>query len=214
MPFLARGVVEPARAIAEQNVAVLAEAVRQGYTIVATEPSAVLALSHEYLSLLPGDHDAELVSKNVFEACHYLWKLHQRGKLQLDFHPLHLLMGYHLPCHTKALEIGVPATSLLQLIPGLQIERLEKGCSGMAGMYGFPKKNYRNSLRAGLPLLTAMRTGSFSVGTTECSTCKAQMEQGNTKPTIHPVKILALSYGLMPELRELVNSPGKELLVT
>jgi Fe-S oxidoreductase len=214
MPMIARGLVSKARGIAEHNVAILAEAVRQGYTIVATEPSAVLALTHEYPQLLPGDHDAEMIAENALEACHYLWRLHQRGKLQLNFGQLNTSLGYHTPCHTKALEIGTPAESLLRLIPGLKVERIEKGCSGMAGMYGFQRENYRRSLRAGLPLITAVRTGSFVAGTTECSTCKVQMEQSTSKPTIHPVKIVALAYGLMPELRTLINSPGKDLVVT
>ena len=78
MPYIARGHVPLARNIAETNVALLAEAIRQGYTIVATEPSAVLALTHEYLQLLPDDQDAEMVSQNTYEACHYFWRLHQR----------------------------------------------------------------------------------------------------------------------------------------
>jgi FAD/FMN-containing dehydrogenase/Fe-S oxidoreductase len=214
MPMISRGLVAKAREIAEHNVAILAEAVRQGYSIVATEPSAVLALTHEYLMLLPGDHDAEMVAENSYEACHYLWRLHQRGKLQLNFGHVNASLGYHTPCHTKALEVGSPAESLLRLIPGLKVEKLEKGCSGMAGVYGFQHENYRSSLRAGLPLITAVRTGSFIAGTTECSTCKVQMEQSTSKPTIHPVKIVALAYGLMPELRGLINSPGKELVLT
>jgi hypothetical protein len=40
------------------------------------------------------------------------------------------------------------------------------------------------------------------------------MEQGTTKPTIHPIKLLALSYGLMPQIAQLLNSPGQELIVT
>ncbi len=214
MPLITRGVLDPARRTAEQNVALLAEAVRQGYTIVATEPSAVLALTHEYPILLPGDHDAKLVAENSFEACHYLWRCHQRGKLQLDFVPLAMTLGMHTPCHMKALEVGSPAESLLELIPGLRIERLEKGCSGIAGMYGFQRGNYRNSLRAGLPLLTAVRSGSFQAATTNCSTCKIQMEQGTTKPTVHPIKLVALAYGLMPEIRKLLDSPGEDLVVT
>ncbi len=214
MPLIARGVLDPARRIAEQNVAMLAEAVRQGYTILATEPSAVLALTHEYPLLLPGDDDAELVAEHTYEACHYLWRSHQRGRLQLDFTPLPTTLGYHIPCHMKALEVGTPGENLLGLIPGIQIERLEKGCSGMAGLYGMQRRNYRNSLRAGLPLLTAVRTGGFKVGTTECSACKIQMEQGSTKPTIHPIKLLALAYGLMPELKQLLQSPSEELVVT
>ena len=214
MPLITRGVLDPARRMAEQNVALLAEAVRQGYTIVATEPSAVLALTHEYLTLLPGDHDAQLVSENTYEASHYLWHCHQRGKLQLDFSPLTSTIGLHTPCHMKALEVGTPTENLLELIPGLRVERLEKGCSGIAGMYGFSRQNYRNSLRAGLPLLSAIRTGSFQIATTTCSTCKIQMEQGTSKPTIHPIKIVALAYGLMPELRTLLDSPSHDLVVS
>ena len=114
----------------------------------------------------------------------------------------------------KALEVGTPTENLLELIPGLRVERLEKGCSGIAGMYGFSRQNYRNSLRAGLPLLSAIRTGSFQIATTTCSTCKIQMEQGTSKPTVHPIKIVALSYGLMPELRSLLDSPSHDLVVS
>ena len=214
MPLITRGVLDPARRTAEQNVALLADAVRQGYTIVGTEPSAVLALTHEYPTLLPGDHDALLVAESTYEACHYLWRCHQKGKLQLDFSPLATTIGLHTPCHMKALEVGTPAESLLELIPGLRVERLEKGCSGIAGMYGFHRKNYRNSLRAGLPLLTAVRTGSFKAAATTCSTCKIQMEQGTSKPTVHPIKLVALAYGLMPELRGLLDSTSEDLVVT
>jgi hypothetical protein len=49
---------------------------------------------------------------------------------------------------------------------------------------------------------------------TECSTCKMQMEQSSTKPTLHPIKLLALAYDLMPDVAELVRSRGRELVVT
>ena len=48
----------------------------------------------------------------------------------------------------------------------------------------------------------------------ECSTCKIQMEQGTTKPTIHPIKILAMAYGLMPELENLFNRRSGELVIS
>jgi hypothetical protein len=40
------------------------------------------------------------------------------------------------------------------------------------------------------------------------------MEQGTTKPTIHPVKLLALAYGLMPEVASLLTARSEELTVT
>jgi Fe-S oxidoreductase len=103
---------------------------------------------------------------------------------------------------------------LLKLIPGLTVQRIDQGCSGMAGTFGLKRQNYRNSLRAGWGLITALRDPVIQAGTTECSTCKIQMEQGTTKPTIHPLKILALAYNLMPELDNLLLTRGEELVVT
>ena len=40
------------------------------------------------------------------------------------------------------------------------------------------------------------------------------MEQGSAKPTIHPIKLLALAYGLMPEVADLVRSGGNSLVVS
>jgi Fe-S oxidoreductase len=110
--------------------------------------------------------------------------------------------------------VGSPGENLLRLVPGLSVRRIEKGCSGMAGTYGLKQKNYRNSLRAGWGLISALRDPQIQVGTTECSACKIQMEQGTTKPTIHPMKLLALSYRLMPELDRLLSARGEELVVT
>jgi Fe-S oxidoreductase len=214
MPLISQGMLEPGRIVAQRNVALLAESVRQGYTIVATEPSAVLALTHEYPILLDNDEDALLVADHTREACHYLWQLHQRGGLNLDFLPQRISVGYHVPCHLRALDVGAPAENLLRLVPGMRVTRLEKGCSGIAGLYGVKHANYRASLRAGLDLITTMRKGPFQIGTTECSTCKMQMEQGTSRPTIHPVKLMALAYGLIPEIAAQIRTPSKRFVVT
>lgn len=213
MPMIAQGAIDKARALAEHNIRLLAEAVRQGYQIVASEPTAALCLTHEYLQLVDDD-EAALVANHTTEACQYLWNLHRQGKLQLDFKPLSATLGYHTPCHLKALGIGTPGENLLRLIPGLSVSRTEAGCSGMAGTYGLKRENYRNSLRAGWGLISALRSAPIQAGTTECSTCKMQMEQGTSKPTIHPLKVLASAYGLMPELGHLLTSPAEELVVS
>jgi len=213
MAAIARGALDYARRLAEHNTALLAEAVRQGYRIVASEPAAVLCLTREYPQLLD-DEDARLVAAHTSEACSYLWNMHTLGKLQLDFRPIHTALAYHMPCHLKALQVGSPGLSLLGLIPGLQLFALEEGCSGMAGTFGLQRQNYRASLRAGWALISRLRDPRIHAGTTECSACKMQMEQGTTKPTIHPLKVLALAYGRMPEIAPLLSTPGSELIVT
>jgi len=213
MPAVAFGAVETAKRVAAHNVQVLADAVRQGYQVVTAEPSAALCLKHEYPNLLDED-DVRLVAANTSEACTYLWRLHQSGKLKLDFKPVNASLGYHQPCHLRALGVGSPGELLLRLIPGLNVQRLDHGCSGMAGAFGLRHKNYRSSLRAGWGLISALRDPAIQCGTSECSTCKIQMEQGTTKPTIHPLKMLALSYGLMPDVARLLTVRGEELIVT
>jgi Fe-S oxidoreductase len=213
MNRLAIGDVERARKLAERNVACLAEAVRQGYEIVCTEPTAALCLKREYPDLLD-DGDARLVAAHAHDACEYLWQLHEAGKLELNFQPLNLTLGYHLPCHLRALEVGSPGEMLLGLIKGVTVRRIERGCSGMAGTFGLKRENYRASLRAGWGLISAMRSPSVQFGATECSACKMQMEQGTTKPTIHPLKILAFAYGVMPEIESLLSAKSEELTIT
>ena len=213
MNRIAIGDIERARKAAARNVRILAEAVRQGYEVVCTEPTAALCLTHEYPDLLDDD-DVKLVADNTHDACAYLWRLHEAGKLELNFQPLNLSLGYHLPCHLKALEVGSPGEQLLRLIKGVNVRRIERGCSGMAGTFGLKRENYRASLRAGWGLISGMRDPAVQLGTTECSACKIQMEQGTTKPTIHPLKILALAYGIMPELQSLLSARGGELTVT
>ena len=213
MPQLTMGDVERARPAVVMNVKRLAEAVRQGYEIVASEPAAALCLKQEYVHLL-GSDDARLVAQHTHEATDFLWQLHRAGELELDFKPLNVTVGYHLPCHMKVLSDAVPGAQLLRLIPGLTLERIDRGCSGMAGTFGLKAENYRRSIRMGFGLIAALREPKINIGSTECSTCKIQMEQGTTKPTVHPLKLLALSYGLMPQLATRLQAMSEELIVT
>ncbi len=209
MSLISDGLVGRARVIAKQNVELLADAVRQGYQVVTSEPSANLALTHEYLNLMD-EVDARLVADNCMDVHAYLWKLHQQGQLELDFRPVNTTVGYHTPCHTKAVHREIPAMKLLGLIPGLTLHSIGKGCSGMAGTYGLKRVNYRRSLRAGIGLINALRAPDLVLGVTECSTCKMQMEHGTSKPTVHPIKLLAMAYDLMPDLANLFHRKSGE----
>jgi Fe-S oxidoreductase len=212
MSMMALGALAAARRVAKQNVALLADAVRQGYNIVATEPAAALSLRQEYPQLL-GDEDADLVAEHTADATSFLWQLHRQGKLRLDLRPMSVTVGYHQPCHLRALEVGSPTENLLRLIPGLEVQRLEAGCSGMAGTFGLQRCNFRASLKAGRPLARALRNPALHAGVTDCSACRLQMEQVANKPTIHPIKLLALSYQLMPELAHELTVRREELIV-
>lgn len=207
MARITSGDLKGARRIARKNVRLLAELVRQGYDIIATEPAALLCLKHEYPNLLD-DEDAHLVAENSSEACDFFWKLHQADRLALDFNPISTTIAYHQPCHLRVLDPLQVGSQLLELIPELMVDRVEAGCTGMAGTWGLQRKNYRSSLRIGWPLISAMRAARVSIATTECSACKMQIEHGSARTTLHPLKLLAYAYGRMPKIeKELVPEP-------
>ncbi len=211
MPLVSAGDVDAARRVAKVNIRILSEAVRQGYTIVATEPSAVTCIKHDY-PLLVDDEETDRVIAATTDAMSYLTQLHREGRLRLDFQPLSVSVLYHAPCHSR-LHGDTSTEQLLRLIPGLSIQGNDHGCSGMAGTYGLAREHYRSSLRQGRALLTALRSSAVEAGATECSACRLQMEQGNTKPTIHPIKILAKAYGISSKFDGILN-PSTARLVT
>jgi FAD/FMN-containing dehydrogenase/Fe-S oxidoreductase len=213
MAMISAGDLEPARELARENLRALADFAREGCKIVCTEPTAAVCLKQEYPLLL--DHpDVDVVASQVVEAGDFLAQLHARGRLRTDFHPLDLVVGYHTPCHLKALGAGTPLMNLLKLIPRLEVRTIEVGCSGMAGAWGLTSRNFRESIRIGWKLISRMRAGDIVAGVTECSSCKMQMEQGTQIPTVHPLKLLALSYGLMPEIRARLEPSRKKLVVS
>ncbi len=213
MAMISAGDLDAARRIAEQNMRQLIELARERHTIVCTEPAAALCLKTEYPRLL--DHpDVEMLASQVIEAGAFLKQLHERGELNTSFSPLDFEAGYHTPCHLKALDQGSPLSDLLKLIPNLRVNRIEEGCSGMAGAFGLTRENFKTSIRIGWDLISRMRSNEFRFGTTECSSCKLQMEQGTNTPTIHPVKLMALAYGLMPEIRDRLKPMTKKLVIS
>lgn len=200
MPALIAGDVDYARELALRNLRILGNAVRDGYTVVCSEPTAALMLRDQYLKLTD-DLDAALVAENTMDVGHYLSGLDARGHLPSPEQALHARVGYHQPCHLRALGVGTPGLDLIRKIPELDVQFIDRGCSGMAGTYGLARDHFRTSLRAGRGLLSRLRDPDIEIGATECGACRMQMEQGVTKRTLHPIKLLSLSYGLSPSLR-------------
>jgi Fe-S oxidoreductase len=212
MAPLAYGDVETARETAQVNLRVLADLAREGFPILCSEPTAALMLRHDTLDLLD-DPDARLVAAQTVELTAFLWDLYQQGQLRTDFRRLDLAVGHHVPCHLKALGRPPAGPALLGLVPGLRVHTIDVSCSGMAGTFGLQAANYAVSLEAGRPMLEELARPSVLFGSTECSTCRLQMEDGSGKRTLHPAQYLALAYGFMPELLSRLKQPLGNLVL-
>lgn len=213
MAMVSAGDLIAARSVAEENLKILSEFAREGHQIICLEPSAAICLKQEYPMLVKGD-DSQVVSSQVREVGEFLLQLHESKKLCTDLMPLDLDLDYHTPCHIKALSSRSALKELLALIPELRVNTIEKGCSGMAGTYGLARETFETSKQIGRELIDHMKTTNVRAGSTECSSCKMQMEQETRIPTVHPLKLLALSYGLMPELERSLQPQKKKLVVS
>lgn len=209
---LAQGDIETTRELAALNLRAFAEVARQGMPIVCLEASAALMLRQDYLEFLD-DVDARAVALQAVEFTEFLNRLDQAGALRPDLQPFVGTIGYHVPCHMKALRGPLAGPQLLAKIPGLRVHTLDLSCSGMAGTFGLEQKNYSVSLAAGQPMLDELRRLDGAVGAAECSSCRMQMEEGAGKRALHPAQYLAIAYGLMPELAERLKKPFRSLVL-
>ena len=193
LPAIVYGDVGRAKKDLSYNVRHLAEAIRKGYKIVCSEPSAALCLKQELRHFVAGD-DAKLVSENTYELMDYLLDLHRQGKLKAAASPMQREFVYHLPCHLCAIGGGTASIKVLQELCGTKVTDLKAGCCGIAGTFGMQKKNYDLSSQIAVGLKQALEKSPTRNVLTECAACKMQIEHLSNCVVSHPIKILAGCY--------------------
>ncbi|MDD5064162.1 MAG: anaerobic glycerol-3-phosphate dehydrogenase subunit C [Phycisphaerae bacterium] len=196
LPAIVYGNVKRARKDLEYNVKHLAKAVRDGYKIVCSEPSAALCLKQELKHFVAGE-DAKLVCENTYELMIYLSDLSRQNKLKPVKNRISRSFVYHQPCHLYALGEGRAGVELLKKVCYANITELDSGCCGIAGTFGFSKKNYELSSQISARLKDAMEKSPVKEVLTECAACKMQIEHISGAAVVHPIKILAEAYRSM-----------------
>jgi len=202
LPAIVYGDVKRAKRDLAYSVKYLAEAVRQGYKIVCSEPSAALCLKDELRHYVAGA-DAELVSQNSYELMSYLVGLYREGKLKGidggakggDEQGAAREYVYHLPCHLCAVGGEGASIELLEGLCGDKVVDLKAGCCGLAGTYGMQKKNYELSSKISEGLKTALESSATKNVLTECAACGMQIGHISDCIVRHPIKVLAEAYG-------------------
>ena len=195
LPAIVYGDVRTARRDLSYNAKHLAEAVRQGYKIVCSEPSAALCLREELRHYVTGE-DASLVSRNTCELMNYLSALRGQGKLKTPKEPIADKFVYHLPCHLCAVGEDTVTLRLLQEHFKVDVVDLQAGCCGLSGTFGMQRKNYELASQISESLKNALKRSPTQNVLTECAACKMQIEHIAPAGTSHPIKLIARSYGL------------------
>lgn len=200
LPLLSNGEFKAARRYHQSNVRNLVEYAREGIPIIGTSTSCTLTLKEEAPDLLDMyDEDTRLVAENTYDLNEFLLQLYDRGELNLTFKPIPLTLGYHIPCQYRGHRIGKPGIEIMKLIPGLNIIDSQAACCGIAGTYGYKKEKYAIAMDVGKFLFdfVAREVPESPAVVCDSETCRWQITHATGKPAVHPVEILAKSYGLV-----------------
>jgi Fe-S oxidoreductase len=196
LPAIVYGDVKTARRDLSYSVKHLASAVRQGYQIVCSEPSAALCLREELRHYVVGE-EAALISQNTCELMNYLSNLRSQGKLQAPQETIADKFVYHLPCHLCAVGDDAVTLRLLQDHFKIDVVDLQAGCCGLSGTFGMQRKNYELAFQISESLKNALKKSPTQNVLTECAACKMQIEHIAPASTSHPIKLIAQCYGLL-----------------
>ncbi len=193
IPNLANGRREAALREARALLRTLEPIAARGGEIVTACTTCHFVLRRVYRELLGAE--AEGVASRVSDASDFLLDLHAGGRLDTAaLGTVSLRIGHHTPCHAKAEGLSGRSPALMRLIPGVEVDEVDRGCCGMAGTFGMKREHYARSMEIGAPLFQGLSETGAPVATTDCPTCTMQIAHGTQREVLHPVVLLDRAY--------------------
>lgn len=188
--YLAAGMIDRARAEAERTLDALMPHVRAGTPIIGLEPSCLLTLRDEFLTLLPGE-DARALSQNAFLFEEFVAREARAGRFDLAMHDTGQGAHVHGHCHQKSAGVMGDMGAALDLVPGLAAQTIESSCCGMAGAFGYGAETHDISIRMGeLSLLPAVRAAApDDLVIANGTSCRHQIADGTGRRALHIAEV-------------------------
>jgi len=192
--YLASGQVEQARVKAREMIESLQPFAARGIPIVGLEPSCLLTLRDELLSLGLGEA-APHVARHALLLEEFLARELAAGRLEAlkaRLRPLDRRVMVHGHCHQKAFDAVSPVLQVLRLIPGVEPELIESSCCGMAGSFGYEAGHEEVSMAmAELSLLPSVRKHPGAIVVADGTSCRHQIHDGAGHQAVHAAVLLA-----------------------
>ncbi len=196
--FLACGLVDEAKREATRMLNALLPFVERGVPVVGLEPSCLLGLRDEFISMHPAGEAAELaLNAHLFEEL--IARELDAGRFRLDLTPLPQKKAVlHGHCHQKAFGAVDAVRRTLKLVPELDVQVIDSSCCGMAGSFGYDASHYDVSMKIGeLALLPAVRSSARdTLVVADGTSCRHQIRDGAGREAMHVARIL---FAALPE---------------
>ena len=92
----------------------------------------------------------------------------------------------------SAFSVMSPVEKLLSLIPELEVEMIESGCCGMAGVFGYAADTYETSMQMGeLSLFPLVRKASAeTIIVADGCSCRHQIKHGTGRDAVHVARLI------------------------
>jgi FAD/FMN-containing dehydrogenase/Fe-S oxidoreductase len=164
--------------------------VREGVCVVGLEPSCLSVFKDEMQEMLGHDVDAMRLAEQTFTLEAFLAKKARR------YHPPPLDRNavVHEHCHKKSVLEPLAETHIFATM-GIEFARLESGCCGMAGAFGFEAGHYDMSIACGervlLPSVRAVKPETIVVA--DGFSCREQIAQTTNRRALHPAEVMRMA---------------------
>ena len=187
---IANGLYDQAKKHGKINIDSIRKAKEAGRVTLTTSSTCCFTIRDEYEHIL--ELPQEDVRESVNLATRFLFQLLDEGKIKLAFRSDYKKhVAYHSARHMERMGWVVYSTELLKLIPGVQLTMLDSQCCGISGTYGFKRENYEVSQTIGAPLFAQIKALAPDCVSTDCETCKWQIEMSTGVPVENPISIIA-----------------------
>lgn len=186
---LSVGMIDQAKEHARKTIEHLTVAINRGIPVIGLEPSCLLSLKDEWLSLGLGSQAQKLATQAfLFEEW---WLNHIRAhKAELPTNRGSVFVHGH--CHQKAMGAMSPTIEALKSV-GYEVSLIESSCCGMAGSFGYDAKYLNVSLAmAQASLFPAVREApSDALIVADGFSCRHQIHDGTKRSAIHVAQAIA-----------------------
>lgn len=196
-PLITGGQADKARPWIDHNVALLAPYAQRGIPIIGAEPSCILTLRDEYLSLASDPERAQVLARQAFTLDEFVAREVKAGRFapQWKGHAAKALLHGH--CHQKALVGNEPTLAALKAA-GYTVEVIPSGCCGMAGDFGYEADHYEVSRKVGedrlFPAVKAAAAETVIVASG--TSCRHQIADFTPRHGVHLAEALAAALAL------------------
>ena len=211
MPQLEQGDIARVAENAQQTATELGSWIDKGYDVVALVPSCALMLKLEWPLLAPDDAAVARLAAHCFDISEYVVSIARKEGLADGVGTLEGGVTLHMACHARAQNIGHKAAEMLRLVPGTEVEVIER-CSGHGGSIGVTRDFHATALKLGKPTARrALETASRFVAS-ECPLAASHIVAGMERlaadnkeaakglpegqRAYHPIELFAKAYGL------------------